>query len=111
MNARILEIAQTVIDIAKELHRTPSQVALNWLRQKRNKGVLIPIIGGRNVGQIKDNLACLSFELGEEHMRRLDAASAISLGFPHDFLSTDMMRSLIHGRTEAGLESGLDPAA
>jgi aryl-alcohol dehydrogenase-like predicted oxidoreductase len=111
LNPRSLEIARIVMDIAKELHRPPSQVALNWLRQKKGKGVLIPIIGGRNAGQIRDNLACLTFELTAEQMAKLDQVSAVSLGFPHDFLSTDMMRSLIHGRTQADLEAGLGLAA
>ncbi len=82
---RSLEIAAAVSDVAAEIGRSASQVALNWARQQR--GQVIPIIGARNETQARENLACLEFTLEEEHLRRLDEVSRIELGFPHDFLS------------------------
>ena len=44
--------------------KTPSQVALNWIRQQlKDKAVIIPIIGARTEVQVKDNMGCLDFEL------------------------------------------------
>ncbi len=76
-------IAEVVQQVAQEIERTPAQVALNWLRDKN----AIPIIGGTKVSQVQNNLACLDFELRDEHIGRLDEVSQINLGFPHDFLN------------------------
>jgi aryl-alcohol dehydrogenase-like predicted oxidoreductase len=100
VNERNLKIAQVAIDIAAEIGRSPSQVAINWIRQKRDQAQLIPIIAGRNAGQFRDDLQCLSFELSREQMTRLDQSSAIPLGFPHDFLGSDFVQKLIHGDTK-----------
>lgn len=79
------QIAQEVVNIAEELGVSPAQVALNWTRQQRNQ-VVIPIIGASKLSQLEDNLACVNFELGKEYLERLNQASAIDLGFPHEFL-------------------------
>jgi len=64
VNERNLSIATEVQTIAKEINKTPSQIALNWVRQQQQKNrVIIPIIGARTESQIKDNLGCLDFEL------------------------------------------------
>lgn len=111
VNDRNLKIAQVAIDIAREIDHSPSQVAINWIRQKRDQGILIPIIGGRRVDQVKDDMNCLYFELSPDHMKRLDDASAISLGFPYDFLCSDFVQKLIHGDTRHQLEIELPIAA
>ncbi len=43
-------------------------------------------IGARTVDQINDNLAALDVELDDSHLSRLDDASSIRLGYPHEFL-------------------------
>lgn len=100
ISERNLKIAGAIVEIAKELNKSPAQVALNWIR--RNKRV-IPLLGARTVNQLKDNLATLTWELPQEHLARLDAASAIELGFPHDFLGQDHVRQLIYGDTLSSL--------
>jgi aryl-alcohol dehydrogenase-like predicted oxidoreductase len=98
-----LLMAEEVIKIAKEIGRSPAQVALNWVRQQNTSNKLlskiIPIIGARNTRHLDDNLACLEFELVEEHMKRLDEVSRIELGFPHDFLTSEFVRNVIYGGT------------
>ena len=98
-----LLMAEEVIKIAKEIGRSPAQVALNWVRQQNTSNKLlskiIPIIGARNTRHLDDNLACLEFELLEEHMKRLDEVSRIELGFPHDFLTSEFVRNVIYGGT------------
>jgi aryl-alcohol dehydrogenase-like predicted oxidoreductase len=99
VNERNISIATEVQAIAKETSKTPSQVALNWIRQKQNdKAVLIPIIGARIEAQIKDNLGCLDFELTSDQLKRLDEKSKIQLGFPHDFMS-EAARVFLYGNT------------
>jgi len=98
VNKKNLSIADEVQTIAKEIGRTPSQVALNWIRQQKDRGVIIPIIGARTEAQIKDNLGCLDFELSSNHTDRLDEISKIQLGFPHDFIESESGKMLAYGR-------------
>jgi aryl-alcohol dehydrogenase-like predicted oxidoreductase len=105
LNDRNMLIAQEVSKIANEIGCSAAEVALNWIRQQntvvpawKNKKI-IPIIGARKETQIKDNLACLEFELTSEQMQRLNEVSKIELGFPHDFLNSEMIKDIIYGGT------------
>jgi aryl-alcohol dehydrogenase-like predicted oxidoreductase len=60
-NDRIKKIASVLMEVASEAGRTPSQVAVNWVRQKPYH--MIPILGARSEKQLMDNLGCLDFEL------------------------------------------------
>ena len=91
-----LAIAAEVIKVAEELGRTPAQVALNWVRQ--GPGVIVPLVGARTHQQLADNLHCLDFELAPETKARLDEASHIQLGFPHDFLQQFRRDSIVDHR-------------
>jgi hypothetical protein len=46
-----------------------------------------PDVGARTAQQLADNLACLEVDLPPEAMGRLDHASHVARGFPHDFLA------------------------
>ncbi|MBK7543611.1 MAG: aldo/keto reductase [Candidatus Competibacteraceae bacterium] len=104
MSERNLDIAAAVVKLAEEIDRTPSQVAINWIRQQR-RGVIIPILGARKLSQLQDNLAALDFLLSDEQLRRLDAASAIAPGFPHDFLTREGVRQVIYGNTLPSIDN------
>lgn len=75
-----------VIDIAHEIGASPTQVSLTWLRLlgRRSGNPVIPIIGPRTVGQMDEQLGALTLELTDEHFDRIDRASAMPLGVPHD---------------------------
>jgi aryl-alcohol dehydrogenase-like predicted oxidoreductase len=101
---RNLAIAQAVDEIADELGVPSSQVAIAWLRQQ--PGVIVPLAGARTAGQLTENLGALSLTLEEEHLRRLDEVSRVSLGFPHEFLAG------LHGRRAAAVAPhALEPPA
>ena len=85
---RDLAIAAEVVKIAAKLSCTPAQVALAWLLDR--PGVIVPLVGARTREQLDDNLGCLDVELSAEDTRTLDEASAIELGFPHDFLNQQL---------------------
>jgi aryl-alcohol dehydrogenase-like predicted oxidoreductase len=85
VSERDLGIAAEVVKVAREIGRTPAQVALAWVRG--GTGVIVPLVGAKTRAQLDDNLGCLEVELDAEQRRRLDEASAIELGFPHDFLA------------------------
>ncbi len=97
-SAENIKLAELVMQTAKEIGCTPSQLAINWVRQQTS-AQLIPILGARTLDQIRDNLACLDFTLTPDQMQHLTDASPISLGFPRSFLESDHVRGLIHGKT------------
>ena len=94
---RIKKIASVLMELANETGHTPSQIAINWVRQRPYH--IIPILGARTEKQLKDNLGCLDFALTEEQIACLEDASPIDLGFPHSFLGSNHVRSLIFGKT------------
>jgi aryl-alcohol dehydrogenase-like predicted oxidoreductase len=104
VNERNISIAKEVQAIANEIEKTPSQVALNWIINQKKKGVIIPILGVRTQAQMIDNLGCLEFELDSEHMKRLNEKSKIELGFPYDFISSDVIRNQIYGNLYSSIE-------
>ena len=89
-------IAVQLGKFAKEYGRSPSQIAINWVRQQAN---VIPILGARTMAQIEDNLGCLEFSLTDEQMAQLNEISEFKVGFPLSFLTNDHVRSLIFGET------------
>jgi len=92
-----LNIANTVVEIAKEIGAEPSQVAIKWMMQKHDN--LTPIVGARTLKQAKTNLGVLDIQLPDEAMTKLDEVSAIELGFPHDFLKSPNVKSIIYSDT------------
>lgn len=100
-----LQLAEVVASIAQELDRSPAQVAINWVRQQQHRAQIIPILGARTVAQIRDNLGCLEFTLHEAHLARLEEASPIKLGFPHEFFSSENVQNLIFGAKRSWLDN------
>jgi aryl-alcohol dehydrogenase-like predicted oxidoreductase len=85
LDERRQKILSALQEVADECGRTPSQAAINWVRQCPYAQV-IPIIGARTVKQLDDNLACLEWTLTEEQMNRLSAATGFVRGYPEDLL-------------------------
>lgn len=85
-SARQTTVLDTVIEIAGEHDATPAHVAMAWLRAKaaRSTTSLIPILGPRTRAQLDGTLGALDVTLDIDQIARLDAASAIALGTPHD---------------------------
>ena len=93
--------------MAKEVGCSTAQVALNWIRQQNmlltQKNKIILVIGSRKESEIKDNLAWLEFVLSNDQMQRLNDISKIELGFPHDFLNSEMIKEIIYGGTYSSM--------
>ncbi|MFA6469012.1 MAG: aldo/keto reductase [Bacteroidota bacterium] len=97
LSERNMKIADAVAAVASELNVSPAQIALAWLLHQ--PGVNIPIIGGRNESQIKDNLNSVKVKLTADHLKRLNDVSAIELGFPYEFLNANNTKDLLFGGT------------
>lgn len=92
---RNLEIAESVVSIADEIGCTPSQVAITWARQQ--DGVVIPLIGARNLPQLADNLGALEVCLSDDQLATLDEVSRVDLGFPHNFVTDPNILDIVSG--------------
>ncbi|MDA3645334.1 aldo/keto reductase [Saccharopolyspora indica] len=92
---RNLTIADAVQEVAAELGRTPAQVGLAWLLQ--NPDVTAPVIGARTPEQLEGNLGALEVEFTTAQLDRLETASSIELGYPHDLLAGDHIRAVTRG--------------
>ena len=95
MDEATLRTIREVVALAKEMEISPAQVALAWLRHRTVP--VIPIIGARKMTQLEDNLDSLSVTLTAAQLSRLEEASAIPMGFPHDFFKKELVRNLVYG--------------
>jgi aryl-alcohol dehydrogenase-like predicted oxidoreductase len=91
LNARTEQAARAVVKVAQELGRPAAQVALAWLLHQ--PGVTSPIIGGRKIEQIADNLKAVEITLSAEQLKTLNDATRIEPGFPHDFLQYNQVKT------------------
>jgi aryl-alcohol dehydrogenase-like predicted oxidoreductase len=80
---RALSVAAAVIELAAQLQKPASQVALNWLRAQPG---VVPIIGARTLAQLEDNLGCLDFALTAAQIATLSQASVRRTPYPHNFI-------------------------
>jgi aryl-alcohol dehydrogenase-like predicted oxidoreductase len=98
---RSYRIAQELIEVAEANGCTPSQAAIAWMLAQRSPhhAPVIPIVAARNLEQLADNLGALDVSLSAEQLARLDAASSIEYGFPHDFLSGEEIRKYLSAGT------------
>src|SRR6201990_3078497 len=90
LNERSEGITKTVMAIADELGISAGNVALKWTMQQGFS--CIPIVGATKVEQLHDNLKTVDITLSDDHLKRLDEASAIELGFPGEFFREDAVK-------------------
>jgi aryl-alcohol dehydrogenase-like predicted oxidoreductase len=75
-----------IIAIAKEVDRSPTEVAIAWMLHKARLSTtaLIPILGPRTYEQLAGSLGALEVNLSQEQIGRLDETSQIAFGTPHE---------------------------
>jgi aryl-alcohol dehydrogenase-like predicted oxidoreductase len=88
LTPRNLAIADVLNDVASDRGATASQVAIAWVSAQQGRSLVIPILGARTREQLEETLGALDVQLSDDELERLDLASAIELGFPHDFGGT-----------------------
>ena len=89
---RIITAVKSVSDVTG---RGMAQVALAWLRYRPVP--VIPIIGARKLSQFLDNLASFDLTLSADHLKTLDEASRIDLGFPYDIYAKPIAQTSCYG--------------
>ena len=86
-------LLDVVIAVATELQSDPAKVAIACVSAK----AVIPILGANTRLQLEANLGASLIRLGDEQIARLDKASAISLGYPQERLSSEGVRAMLTG--------------
>ncbi len=96
-----LAIARVVDAVADDLGASSAQVATAWVMSRGYR--FLPIVGARKVSQIEDTIGAAKLKLSAEHLSRLEGASRIELGFPHDFLASGGVQDLVKTELRARL--------
>ena len=84
-SAPMVHLVEALKGVAKELGRTPAQVALNWVTNR--PGVVSTIIGATKLSQLEDNIQALEFTIPDEQLKQLDEASSQKVVYPYFFHS------------------------
>ena len=92
-NWKILDV---VLDVAKQINKSPAQVALNW--SATQPGITSTIIGASKPVQLEENLRCVEFDIPQELRKQLDEVSALEPGHPYLFFNPEM-QGMISGET------------
>jgi diketogulonate reductase-like aldo/keto reductase len=56
---------------------------------------VFPIIGGRKVEQLRQNIQALDVSLSPEQIQRIDGAKSFDLGFLHDLIVRKLSPDLV----------------
>lgn len=99
-SAQKTAILDTLDAVAQETGSNQGRVAIAWTLAQ---GVF-PIIGPKSRAQLDDTLAATDVQLSADQIRRLDDASAIPLGFPHEFNAVSANRDRVAGGKRAFLD-------
>jgi aryl-alcohol dehydrogenase-like predicted oxidoreductase len=89
------EILETLLDVADDLERSPSQVAIRWVLEQ--PAVTSVIMGARTIEQLRDNLAAREWRLSDDTRERLTQASQMPERYPQTVART------IHERRAAAV--------
>ena len=77
----LYKVVDAIDEVAKETGKTVPQIALNWLLQRPTISTVI--LGARNEDQLNQNLAAEGWNLTNEQVQRLDAASQVQRAYPY----------------------------
>lgn len=112
-----VRVSKILEEIAHERNTVLTSVALAYVMHKCP--YVFPIVGGRSIAHLRQNIEALALELSTEEIRRIEAAVPFQLGFPHDFLwhgvvpdnPAEVKLSEMGGRTDyVPLERPIRPA-
>ncbi len=78
---RNFDIVDAVRAVSEETGKTMAQVALSWVAAR--PGIASVLIGASRTDQLVQNIASLELTLTEDHLNRLEAATAMELASPY----------------------------
>ncbi len=77
----LYKVVDALEAVAKDTGKTVPQIALNWVAHRPS--VSSVIIGARDEKQLTENLGAVGWQLTEEQVAKLDAASALPKPYPY----------------------------
>ncbi|RTE72423.1 putative aryl-alcohol dehydrogenase AAD14 [Fusarium euwallaceae] len=98
-------VSEVLSEVAKQHgdHVTVTAVALAYVFHKA--GRVFPIVGGRKVEHLKDNLCGLELSLTLEQVQRLEGVVPFNVGFPLNFIGQD---SNVTGKTTPFIDTAAE---
>nr|WP_268822188.1 aldo/keto reductase [Agrobacterium rubi] len=78
---RNFDVVDVLKTVASEVGRSPAEVALAWVAKR--PGVSSVLIGASRIEQLTQNIASLEIVLKDEHMQRLEKATALPVLNPY----------------------------
>ena len=94
------DILDALKAVAAELDRPAAQVALAWTLAR--SGVASTLIGASKVSQLENNITATDIRLPGDVLKRLDEASAPTLGFSKGLTQPFIRRMIFGGHNVAG---------
>ncbi|KAF6814139.1 norsolorinic acid reductase [Colletotrichum musicola] len=79
-----IKISEVLEKIARRKNTIITSVALAYVMHKTP--YVFPIVGGRTVDHLKQNIEALALNLSEEDIKEIEGAVPFDMGFPHNFL-------------------------
>jgi diketogulonate reductase-like aldo/keto reductase len=81
-------MSEALANVASE-HGIESVTAIALAYVMSKAANVFPVIGGRKVKHLKDNIKALSIKLTDEQIEYLENVKPFAPGFPHNFISAD----------------------
>lgn len=90
------ETLAVLLEVAKELNRSPAQIAIRWVLEQ--PAITSAIIGARTVAQARDNLLAGGWRLPKDALARLNEVSALPPRYPKS------MEANMHERRDSAVK-------
>lgn len=79
-----IQVSKVLEKIALRRNTALTSVALAYVMQKTP--YVFPIVGGRNIDQLKSNIEALTLQLTDEDVEEIESAYPFDIGFPNNML-------------------------
>jgi aryl-alcohol dehydrogenase-like predicted oxidoreductase len=98
-----LEVAERLVELAKDVGCSAAQLALAWQIQ-RSSTCVVPIIGARSLSQLQDNLGAAEICLDAAQIEAVNALTATDAAYPQTLYASDFFRTMMYGEAWDKLE-------
>ncbi|THY80918.1 putative aryl-alcohol dehydrogenase Aad14 [Aureobasidium pullulans] len=82
-----VKMSAALEEVANEHNVSLTAVALAYVMSKTIN--VFPLVGGREVEHLKDNIKALSIKLSDEQIKKLEGVKSFDPGFPNTFIGED----------------------
>jgi aryl-alcohol dehydrogenase-like predicted oxidoreductase len=82
-----VKMSAALEEIANEHNVTVTAVALAYVMSKTIN--VFPLVGGRKIEHLHDNIKALTIKLSDEQIKKLEDVRPFDIGFPNNFIGVD----------------------